>query len=180
MEHIVVPSGVKNPHTDSLYVVRQFSGSGDGGRNVKSITLPNVVFWLGDFGPLGPLGHNVFTNLPKLESVILPDSLKSIGGNCFYNCSSLKTIRIPRSVTTIWKGAFSGCSSLERVEFDNVDRITFGDKVFYGCSSLKSIELPNQMTAIGNSFFEGCSSLMSVTVPNTVKSIGDCAFCECI
>lgn len=179
VEHIVVPSGVKNPHTDSLYVVRQFSGSGDGGRNVKSITLPNVVFWLGDFGPLGPLGHNVFTNLPKLESVILPDSLKSIGGNCFYNCSSLKTIRIPRSVTTIWKGAFSGCSSLERVEFDNVDRITFGDKVFYGCSSLKSIELPNQMTAIGNSFFEGCSSLMSVTVPNTVKSIGDCAFLDC-
>lgn len=109
VEHIVVPSGVKNPHTDSLYVVRQFSGSGDGGRNVKSITLPNVVFWLGDFGPLGPLGHNVFTNLPKLESVILPDSLKSIGGNCFYNCSSLKTIRIPRSVTTIWKGAFERC-----------------------------------------------------------------------
>lgn len=177
VEHIVVPSGVKNPHTDSLYVVRQFWGSGDGGRNVKSITLPNVVFWLGHFGR--PLGHMVFANMPKLESVILPDSLKSIGGNCFYGCSSLKTIRIPGSVTAIWKAAFSGCS-LERVEFDNVGRIiTFGDKVFYGCSSLKSIDLPNQMTAIGNSFFEGCSSLMSVTVPNTVKSIGDFAFLGC-
>lgn len=175
VEHIVVPSGVKDPQTDSLYVVRQFWSSGNGGRNVKSITLPNVVFWLGQRG----LGHTVFANMPKLESVILPNSLKVIGGSSFHVCSSLKTIRIPDSVTTIEKEAFSGCSSLEGVEFDNVGRITFGDKVFYGCSSLKSIDLPNQMTAIGNSFFEGCSSLMSVTVPNTVKSIGDCAFLDC-
>lgn len=182
VEHIVVPSVVKDPYTDSVYVVRQFWQRGTGGRNVKSITLPNVVFWLGGTWTEPAPGHVFPTNMPKLESVILPDSLKSIGAGFFYNYSSLKTIRIPGSVTTIGKGAFYGCSSLEEVEFDNVDRITFGDKgdkVFYDCSSLKSIELPNQMTAIGNSFFEGCSSLKSVTIPNTVKSIGDCAFLGC-
>ena len=82
VEHIVVPSGVKDPQTDSLYVVRQFWSSGNGGRNVKSITLPNVVFWLGQRG----LGHTVFANMPKLESVILPNSLKVIGASSFYNC----------------------------------------------------------------------------------------------
>lgn len=176
VEHIVVPSGVKNPHTDSLYVVRQFWGSGEGGRNVKSITLPNVVFWLGLFGR--PLGHMVFANMPKLESVILPDSLKSIGGNCFYGCSSLKSIELPNQMTAIGNSFFGGCSSLMSVTVPNTVK-SIGDCAFIDCASLETIELPNSVTSMGYSPFAGCTSLKSFVVPDSIRELGVRCFWKC-
>ena len=45
-------------------------------------------------------------------------------------------------------------------------------------SNLISVTIPNSVTSIGNSAFCGCSSLTSITIPNSVTSIGDCAFSE--
>ena len=174
VEHIVVPSGVKDPQTDSLYLVRQFWSSGNGGRNVKSITLPNVVFWLGQRG----LGHTVFANMPKLESVILPNSLKVIGASSFYNCSSLKSIELPNQMTAIGNSFFEGCSSLMSVTVPNTVK-SIGDCAFLDCASLETIELPNSVTSMGASPFSGCTSLKSFVVPDSIRELGVRYFWKC-
>ena len=60
------------------------------------------------------IGEKAFDNC-KLESVILPESLKTIGANAFRNCKLLTSIIVPAGVTSISEGAFSGCTGLESI-----------------------------------------------------------------
>lgn len=45
--------------------------------------------------------------------------------------------------------------------------------------SLISIELPDSLTSIGRCAFSHCKSLRSISIPNGVKEIGESAFAEC-
>ena len=47
------------------------------------------------------------------------------------------------------------------------------------CSSLTSITIPNSVTSIGNAAFCDCYRLTSITLPNSVTSIGGSAFSGC-
>ena len=47
------------------------------------------------------------------------------------------------------------------------------------CSSLTSITIPNSVTSIGNAAFCDCYLLTSITLPNSVTSIGEGAFYYC-
>ena len=69
------------------------------------------------------------------------------------------------------------------ITFDR-DVTSFGDNDEYDASAvfgqgLRSIVLPNSITSIGKCAFRGCSSLTSITIGNGVKSIGKNAFDEC-
>ena len=50
---------------------------------------------------------------------------------------------------------------------------------FSGCTILTSVIIPDSVTTIGNCAFYNCSSLTSVTIPDSVTSIGNYAFREC-
>ena len=47
------------------------------------------------------------------------------------------------------------------------------------CSGLTSVTFPNSVTSIGECAFYDCSGLTSVTIPNSVTSIGEWAFYNC-
>lgn len=52
---------------------------------------------------------------------------------------------------------------------------SIGDNAFYGCKSLTGITIPNSVTSIGDRAF--CDTgLTSITIPNSVTSIGNSAF----
>ena len=54
-----------------------------------------------------------FSDCYSLQSVTIPNSVKSIGDEAFSGCGSLQSITIPNSVTNIGDYAFSGCTHLD-------------------------------------------------------------------
>ena len=172
---------------------------------LTSITIPNSVTSIGTYAFYGCSG---------LTSITIPNSVTSIGDWAFHGCSGLTSITIPNSVTSIGDLAFHGCSGLTSITLGN-SVTSIGGWAFNGCTGLTSINvasgnnyyssnngvlfnkkktalirypegksqtsytIPNSVTSIGNYAFCGCSGLTSITIPNSVTSIGNYAFWGC-
>ena len=141
---------------------------------ITSISLPSG---------LTNIGLGAFKNCTKIPSVSIPSSVTTIGQAAFEGCTSLKSVSIPNGVTEIHNGAFAECSSLTSVTIPNSvttlgtyteDEYYFGWDVFSECTSLRSVSIGSGIRELKG--FEGCSALTSITIPNTVTSIGRCAF----
>ena len=150
-----------------------------GCRGMTELTLPNSVT---------SIGGNAFEGCSGLTELILPNSVTSIGGNAFEGCSGLTELTLPNSVTSIGNYAFSDCSGLEKITVDrgnkrydswgNCNSIieTGTNTLIVGC---KNSVIPNSVTSIGDCAFYGCTGLTKLTLPNSVTSIGDGAFSGC-
>ena len=165
---------------------------------ISEYTIPNSVTTIGDWA---------FNYCESLTSVTIPNSVTTIGENAFYGCSSLTSVTIPNSVTVIGFGAFAYCESLTSVIIPN-SVTTIGDGAFVGCRNLKEFKggsafingrcliingklvafapagitkftIPDSVTTIGEYAFCECDSLTSVTIPNSVATIGNDAFSFC-
>ena len=145
----------------------------------KNSVIPNSVTSIGD---------GAFRGCSGLTELTLPNSVTSIGDCAFYGCSGLTELILPNSVTSIGNYAFSDCSGLEKITVDrgnkrydswgNCNSIieTGTNTLIVGC---KNSVIPNSVTSIGDCAFYGCSGLTELTLPNSVRSIGDGAFSGC-
>ena len=161
----------------------------------------NVISIKAKNSSLTEIYENDFKLMKLLQTVELPDTLKTIDKSAFIGCSKISSIEIPASVVNIGGGAFSGCTGLKTVKLDNCDMtwdgwtfsgctdlqtIEFGDSVkaipkymFNDCKKLNNVILPDSVTEIGEYAFRGCTSLMKVQFPGELKKIGDFAFSGC-
>ena len=170
--------------------------------SLTSIVIPNSVISIGNYA---------FQACTSLTSIEIPSSLTSIGNYAFINCISLTSIEIPNSVTLIGNYAFSSCGSLISIEIPS-SVSSVGTNPFIGCTDLEQIVvasdniyydsrencnaiirtninalvtgckntmIPNSVTSIGNCAFYNCNSLASIVIPNSVTSIGSSAFYNC-
>ena len=138
-------------------------------------------------GTLG-IGNYAFRDCSNLTEVTIPNSVTSIGGGAFLGCSGLTSVKIPNSVTSIGFGAFSPCSGLTSITVESGNTVydsrdscnaiieTASNTLIAGC---KNTVIPNSVTSIGDCAFDGCTGLTSVTFPNSVTSIGIEAFARC-
>ena len=66
-----------------------------------------------------------------LESITLPNTLKTIGDHAFWDCYSLETITLPNSLKSIGDSAFTYCDSLNEANFGGTveqwDAVMIGD-----------------------------------------------------
>ena len=131
------------------------------------------------------IGHRAFYNCTSLTTITIPDSVTEIGDYAFCYCTSLTSITIPDSVTSIGNEVFFGCTSLKAfygkfASSDNRCLIVDGvlNSFAIGCGATE-YTIPDSVTSIGNDAFCGCTSLTSVTIPDSVTSIGECAFGGC-
>ncbi len=175
-----------------------------GCNSLTSITIPDSVT---------SIGNSAFSSCTSLTSVMIGNSVTSIGNRAFSGCNSLTSITIPDGVTSIGDSAFNNCGLTSITIPDSVTSI--GAEAFRYCTSLTSITVdennskyksidgnlytkdgktlvqyaigkadtsfvvPDSVTSIGNCAFYGCTSLTTITIPDSVTSIGDYAFYGC-
>ena len=154
------------------------------------------------------IGAMAFYNCTNLETIELPDTIKSIETAAFLQCTNLKSIKIPEGLTSIKAEAFDDCSSLTNMELPTSVTYIEGT-ILRGCASLTSITLPiieldnqlggymttlfgwvspqnlseviiNKATTITSGAFENiCTEMKRIVLPDNVVSIDDCAFRRC-
>ena len=192
--------------------------------NLTSITIPNSVTSIGESAFLWCSSltsitiPNSVTSIGKdafhssgLTSVNIGNSVTSIGDYAFAACSGLTSVTIPNSVTSIGEKAFEYCIGFISVTIPN-SVTSIGNQPLHMCSALTSIIveegnekydsrndcnaiiekesntliagckntiIPNSVTSIGDCAFADCSGLTSVIIPNSVTSIGVSAFADC-
>ena len=172
--------------------------------SVSNFTYSSEVFY-----NAGTTGNGI--------DVVFNDSVKSIPAYAFYVSDSsyrpkIKSVTIGNSVKTIGSSAFSGCTGLTKINWnaENVNAFSSDSKVFYNAGTagagidvvfgdnvksipvnafyisdssyrpkLTSVTIGNNVTSIGSSAFNSCSGLTSIMIPDSVTSIGSSAFKDC-
>ena len=114
-------------------------------------------------------------SLPKVETIIYPNTVKKIQGSKMNTNNVLKRVILSQNLEEIGNNSFSGCTQLIDISIpSNVTRI--GSAAFSGCSSLTNIVIPNGVTQIEESTFNGCGNLKEIIIPENIISIGSYAF----
>ena len=138
------------------------------GRYFSRVVVENGVTRIGSFA---------FYSSGTLQSIQLPDTLKSIGSKALSD-TALKRVELPDSVESVGREAFFGCSSLEKVKLPAELKV-LPVECFYGCVSLREIVLPDTLQSIGGSAFAHCEKLREIRLPASVFAIGNNAFSNC-
>lgn len=89
-------------------------------------SIPDTI----DGKPVISIGERAFY-YKKINSIILPETLKTINDHAFSGCTSISRITIPKSVIKIGNSAFSPCNNLSAVyiasTYISVDNYAFSN-----------------------------------------------------
>ena len=124
------------------------------------VVIPESV----DGHPVVAVGAHMFAYNEAVQSVTLPESIRSIGNMAFFKCIHLHGIAIPEGVTLIDECCFGGCEELTEVllpaSLEEVGRFSF-----LACTHLTEVVFGNELKVIGPGAFQMCASLSRVSIP---------------
>ena len=134
------------------------------------------------------IGDSAFNGFWGLPSIVIPDNVTSIGNCAFELSDNIKSVTIGKGVTSIGVGAFASCNGITRFVIDS------GNPVYDSrdnCNAIietatntliqgfNSTIIPNSVTSIGDFSFVQCVILTDIVIPVGVTSIGESAFLNC-
>lgn len=135
---------------------------------------------------------SAFAGCVGLQTITIPETVKTIGDQAFNTCTGLTQITIPDTVTTIGSRAISYCPNLKVLNIPaSVIRINNGhDGMFGGCTNLETITVDSENTVYtaqdGALFSKEKTTLYCVpqgksgfTIPVGVNKIENGAFSGC-
>ncbi len=111
------------------------------------VSVPETVSYKGKDYRIVRIGVKAFCAGDKIESVILPSSVKTISEFAFEGCTSLKSIVFPGSQVKIGEGAFWNCTNIEEITFGS-DWTEIDFDHFKWSTALKNIEIPAKVRKI--------------------------------
>ena len=136
--------------------VPETNGAFGGARELKTVRF---------FGDLQELNYACFRGCEKLESVVIPDSVRLIPDQCFSGCAALTSVTLPANLEVIDTDAFSGTAALAHLDFPET-LTEIGGGAFSG-SGLVEVVLPASVEEIGMGAFSGCNSLARLDLSQT-------------
>ena len=142
------------------------------------VVIPATVTIDGTDYAVTSIGFDAFYNCDALQSVVLPEGLRTIGCNAFNACFALESTVFPESLQTIGGCAFTRCISLQSIALPESLQ-SIGGGAFWGCTALRSVTLPEALQSIGGNAFAGCTALQSIALSEDLQSIGENAFSLC-
>lgn len=100
---------------------------------------------------------NALHSRHRLQSVVLPEQLKSIGRQAFFACDSLQgELRIPPTVREVGTAAFSGCARLTEINLPADSLQHIGDFAFSRLTSLRRVRVGSAVPPVcAPTAFEG-------------------------
>lgn len=144
------------------------------GRTDKHFDLPDNV---------AEIGEEAFRKASNLETIALPDSLKTIGLSAFES-SGLKEISLPGGVSGISGSTFTNCTDLTNIEISGAsDTYLSVDSILYSADGKTLIQycigrddvhfdVPDGVETIGGGAFAYASKLETITFPDSLVSVG--------
>lgn len=120
-----------------------------------------------------------------------PGTIGLLDGCFELNSYSLQTLYIPETVRTIPGGVFKRCSSLNSISVnENNEYYMSNNGILYNKSitellkvppksAVINFNIPNTVTAISKSALSSCASLETVTIPPSVINIEKTVFTDC-
>ncbi len=95
-----------------------------------SFTVPSTVTKIAD---------GAFMSAQELQTVVLPDGLKTIGRRAFAYCGYITSINFPSSIETIGASAFRQCSGITAESFELSDNVDIKENAFIKCKKLYNV-----------------------------------------
>ena len=138
------------------------TGSTEFDVNLTEYTIPDEI----EGCPVVAIGGSIFRSFPNIESVTIPNTVRTIGAGTFRinmvtGLMELKEVKMahpdqPSDLQTIGACAFAGCAYLENFEgIKNSDISYIGVRAFYDCARLRDVFLPNNDIEICEDAFNG-------------------------
>lgn len=149
---------------------------------------------------LTQLSGGAFFECKLLESVNLPEGLRSIPQYCFSGCEKLNLESLPPQLTTVYADAFNLCKALTLSELPetvhtingsafNETAVTFsklpsalkgplGERAFRQAKNVTFSEIPEGVTVLKTSCFAG-TQVSFKTFPNSITGIETCVLQSC-
>lgn len=147
------------------------------------------------------ISQNSLNGYTKVETLLLPSTLKTVGNSAFKGCTALKNITFAENsvMNSSLNYCFENCTALESIDmsplksvkglvatFKNsgLKSITFGEdsKIntfnwdLFANTPIESIKCPATLTTIGARAFLNCSGINMLELPTGVNSINENAF----
>lgn len=142
-----------------------------GYQNLNSINLPSGVEEIGEFS---------FAR-SSLQTVVIPEGVRSIGYGAFYHCDQLTEVQLPGTVTHIAPKAFAYTGWVKKFFAEgNSDFLVAGDGILIAYKGNSShVTVPEGIKQIGPEVFQGHPEITSVSLPDSLQIIGEAAFAQC-
>ena len=151
----------------------------------KSIDIPFSVKWMGIDWDIVDVADGFFNNCRNLETVVLPDNLKSFSWS-FWNCPKLKEIRTKNNNIDPYSSSkivsYKGVLYRILQNYDECELLAYPNMYASDFHIPEIIEVAHKritVSGISKSGFKCCNNLESLHIPRNVKHIGINAFYRC-